>query len=1599
MTLPPWGVHTAEAQTAPTFEQVFDGRSLPTFFADVDGDGKQEYVMENPHQWRSLSGQKVMPMPDDMYVSWFDWSMLQLNAEPWPAFARFQRNSYDSFGDVVIFRNGKYQHDASLYPMKNCVGGTWADINLDGRMDMLYWQNESKSYKGKRYVPYVMMQRADGTFTRQPFLVVTDPDELRNAEYAAGGNGTFSVSTGNAFSGFASADNGGFSTGPMTVVDFNQDGYPDFIDKDGNSYISLGDGRYYQASIKGDVHSADVNGDGLTDLLLYYNGQLTLKLNHGNGFTDTDLLTNYNLKGVHVLDCDGDGLLDILVTLAAEDASYLAFFRNQGNGTFKRTVRSFTGYHNWQEPCFVNNNGRPSMISLATQYGGDQSRVICWNWDASFRVDTVALNPTRSHACSMPVKDMDGDGKVDILCEMNDQKGLLHCAVDKANTPPAKMAKPRLALDKSTGMLRVEWAPGSDAENAVGDLTYELEITSADGRYLFRAVTKSLFSMAAAGSWGEPSVQVRVRAVDACGMKGEWSDKTVQSDILQVPSFALSHTAMSGCDTLFVDVLNGAECVMRGLPDGTLVTAADGRKGILFASHGKKTVELTSADGLTARREVDVMPLRVTEFGSPGFCDTNDVPSGLYFDYAQTGVMQAITSSGYFCWNGQKYEKQPVFGFSDGGVYGGYIGDANMDGLPDVLGSTGRTSGSQDNYEIEVAINQGDGEFEKKKASFTFSSLPNGGTPSFTAPVDFDNDGCVEYIIGSDLYTNGMTGMSQALPLDLGDEKLDRIAKYAMADFDRDGRIDLYATVKDANGGYKPVLVFNEGGGKCSVAELPAGIDARDNWKAYDVDGDGFMDLVYIDTSWNQYKILRNLGGRRFADQVEDTDLCLIPLDVDLDGRADYEDKNGNFVVSNHGTPLVVPNAAGIQIARNGGWQYADIDCDGVPDCLGANQYDYWADAFLRIANVNTPPTAPVTVMATQTEDEVVVSWDGATDKESTAGQLRYNISIKEKGATGDNAYVWSPLNATSDKALMTETLGYLTHYRQATRLPMPVERFQAGKTYEICVQTIDPWAASSPFSKVIEFKPQAECHIVLPEKGGVGEYIPYRTVNNVKGSLAIRKADGMDLSRDNHILWNTPGLKTVTTTNTGSLKESTTQILIVDRPDLSVQVPAKVLAGQTLVLDMPECMRNEGAKATVTSAEAHVAYDANSNQAVVAIPDDATRCTLTLSYADDVWTKAVTRDYTLTVTGQGWRPQIAEVKVEGTHAAVTWDAQQTLPATELFTGKVNVYREGNVTDAYELVGQADLSEGEFVDMESRADVRSYRYLLTLPTIYGVESVPSQAHATVHVMANRGMANDINLRWTPYEGADIAQYVVYAGSSPEDLRVVERLPGTARSYVHHRTSGDVTYYAIGFVQKVARGAKAKGAARSGETKVSNVISSADAYDVNAVTAIEIVTMEEVDDFTEALTALHLRAYVTPVQATIGAVEWSILSGEATATLSAGGTLSVIPGSKGGDVVVQAKATDGSGVTATRTFNVPVNVGVDAMIDESEPVRISASVGKVMVSNVHKPMPMLVTSLSGTPVCSVTVSSDHSVSLPAGLYVVKVGNTVRKVMVK
>lgn len=1564
---------------AQTFEKLFEW--APDYYADINDDGRQEYFLNG--KWRTLAGEVLYSLPDGMGVNAMVCSMFYITANPVPGFASAANNYYKTGGDVFYMKDGKYVITKAYEGDDALMGATWADINLDGRMDVLYWKNEAIN-KGYVYVPYVKMLCADGTFVDQPLEVVTDMDELQGAMDATGGNGTFSVSNNSSFSGFCSGKGVSFPVGPMNVVDLNQDGYPDFIDEKGFSYLSLGDGRYYLASIAAKkLRFGDVNGDGLTDLLVYDGNELKLKLNTGQGFRDVALLSNGNLRDVYMLDCDGDGLLDILAAVTTGDASFLAFFRNQGNGKFKRTVRSFEESVDWAGPYFINNNGLPSMVSHADE------GLMCWNWDASFNVGKVALTSGVSVFNKFFLMDVDGDGKIDMPGQAASQEfGIFHCKVEKANTPPARMQAPKLLLDKSTGMLRAEWEHGTDAENSAGDLSYEFEITSPSGEYLFRTFTKSLFTLASAGSWGTGSVQARVRAIDGSGMKGKWSDVARQDGILAVPSVALicPYNASTG-DTVFVHELSGMKCEMKALPDGRLVTDKDGRKGFVFALHGTKKIEFTAKDGITISRQIEVQPVRAESTYLNYSPKRFGLPSDLRFcfDFAQLGALQAMADDGYYKWNGYRYEKQPVFDFSDGAPIH-FVFDANMDGLPDpaendlYLGQ----------YSLKVAVNQGDGDFLKSSVSSEFS-----GSGNLDSYIDINNDGLMErFYSGYDgtryfCRTDMNEGLVKADGLfDLGDQSKNMgLCLDACADFDRDGRLDILGNTKGEDGYPYWAILFNEGNGRWTVKSILQTNEPLADIVVYDVDGDGYVDIVR--NYWTRKAVSRNRGNREFADW-EELDGYLLKMDIDQDGLADLQlsDDGRSVIVSNHGSPVQVP--MNFDLFRS---DFADINNDGVPDYI-----DIGGSVIMRIANNNTAPTAPTTLIAAQTADEVIISWDGATDKESTTSQLRYNISIKEKGATGDGAYIWSPLNATNDKARMSLVPGIPTYYRQATKLPMPISRFQAGKTYEICVQAIDPWYASSPFSKVIEFTPQAECHITLPAKAGVDEYVAYRTVSNVHGALSIRQAEGMDLSKNGYIKWNTPGVKTVVTTNTNSMIKSTTQILIVDKPNLDVQIPARALAGQTLVLDMPECMRNEGAKVSVTSDEAKVAYDANSNKAVVTLPEQDGNCQLTITYADEVWQKAITRNYNINVVGKNWTPQIAQVKVADGHSVIQWD-EQNLPAPELFTGMVNIYRESDIADSYDLIAQVPMSQGKYVDEQSHSEVCSYRYQMTLSTTYGVETLPSKVHATMHVLANHGLGNDINIRWTPYEGTTVAQYVVYAGTSPDNMQIVDRLSGYARSYVHHRNSDATTYYAVGFVAKSELSAKAKAKTIANDEIVSNIISSADAYSVNAVQSIEIATREEEATFTQERLTLHLLAYVTPSQASIGKVEWSLLAGESLVSLSDDGVMQLIPGTTGGEVVVQAKAIDGSGITATRTFAVPQVSGVESVETNADGVKISAMLGGVMLTGITNPTDVLVTTANGTVVYRSILAADHHIALGNGLYIVRAGNRVGKVMVR
>lgn len=538
---------------------------------------------------------------------------------------------------------------------------------------------------------------------------------------------------------------------------------------------------------------------------------------------------------------------------------------------------------------------------------------------------------------------------------------------------------------------------------------------------------------------------------------------------------------------------------------------------------------------------------------------------------------------------------------------------------------------------------------------------------------------------------------------------------------------------------------------------------------------------------------------------------------------------------------------------------------------------------------------------------------------------------------------------------------------------------------------------AHSPFSKVVEFTPSETTLISLPKKAGVGQTVKASVESNV-GDITLTTDDG-EVRNDGTVVWSTPGLKTVQAVSAADSKvRSTVSIMIYDQPSLEVNIPDKVLAGQTIVVDMPECFRNEDAKVSVSADNAEVSYDINTNQAVVAVSENAASCSLKLNYSDDVWTSAVKKDYDIAVVGVGWQPQLVQVAVVDGHNVLEWNAGQALPDASIFTGKVNIYRETSIADSYERIGEVALENGRFVDTDSRPDMKSNRYMITLPTVYGVESAPSRVHASVHLMVNKGMGNDINLHWTPYEGADIAQYVVYAGSSPENMQVVETLSGYSRSYVHCRSSDGVTFYAIGMKMKdEAMNSQAKRTVDSHGNVKSNVISSMEAYAVKMVTDIEILTEEADATISEAQPTLHLKAWVMPVFATISNVEWSIVEGEQFATVSKDGVLTANMGAKAGAVVVQAKAIDGSEVVAKRTFDIPQSTGMSAATDDMSAVTILSGYGNILVKNASGAM--VITTVNGAIVHRSVVDGERRVYLPAGIYIVKTSNTIRKVIVR
>jgi len=356
-------------------------------------------------------------------------------------------NSVDGTVSVLL-GNG----DGTFQAHQDYPAGTGADavavndFNGDGKLDLAVVNANCPFTPCGPGSVSILLGNGNGTFqTHADYDVGTTPRGIVVADF--NGDGPLDVAVANPGSNtvsiLAGRGDGSFgnivmyvlgdgATMGLTTGNFRRDGIMDLaIDNQncngtcapGPVSVMLGNGNgtfathvdYATGSGPISVVSADVNGDGIPDLLLanFYSNTVSVLLGNGDGTfrPHADYATGSGPIAIAVGDFNGDGKVDLAVTIDAVSPVVDVMLGN-GDGSF----RAPTAYPIGVLPRSIatgdfNHDGKLDL-AIANQNDSTIS-VLLGNGDGTFR--NQVLYPTGNTPYSMIALDLNGDGNFDLV--------------------------------------------------------------------------------------------------------------------------------------------------------------------------------------------------------------------------------------------------------------------------------------------------------------------------------------------------------------------------------------------------------------------------------------------------------------------------------------------------------------------------------------------------------------------------------------------------------------------------------------------------------------------------------------------------------------------------------------------------------------------------------------------------------------------------------------------------------------------------------------------------------------------------------------------------------------------------------------------------------------------------------------------------------------------------------------------------------------------------------------------------------------------------------------------------------------------------------
>ena len=1341
--------------------------------------------------------------------------------------------------------------------------------------------------------------------------------------------------------------------GELTVKDLNGDGIPDYIynDTEGKRVYTrtyLGGDRFEEQTLMKDldvtnIHCYDFDKDGDVDVLLTFDylssstfSFLVFAENTGKGkFAIHEHSFKTKWAFGLCLDYDNDGYMELLASVQNDEGNDYGCSSVHGLYLFRLDD--------------MKKVEEPSVMQVDATFFYERGKGPGTDWQEAV-VSRLDENIT--------VADIDNDGRLEFLADTTKKAGGYWATKDlpllqdiPANEAPQRMSAPSVNLDRKSGKLKIAWKLGKDKETSTVDLTYALRIGSAPGkddiyfsganadgsRRDFRPgnMGANLDATLDVSRWKQGTYYIAIQTVDPMGKGSAWSDEVVYRHDLVQAAFTVSDDELAAADTLVLTAASRADGLDYAWDfDGGKAIKASADSALVwltFSVPGEKHLRLTvtnPADGTEDVREKVVTVQRVSwqQVSHEALGMTWPV---LFWDMDGDGILDVLDQNGFYVNDGYgRFEKLGTIFNSNLTVES----RAGMGGQAPVLDfdMDGDADFAVRNNKGNLILHRGGRDFEALDANpllveHGFADLDNDGFPELV-------DATVGFYAPSEFYVNkGDNTNFEKMTLDDGDGNWIQIE--FLYDVNRDGLLDIFSTRGRVDGKWKDAFALNNGGWNFDVRYSP---ESEGTVAAFeDMDGDGVPDKVvtYGNDGVDKDVIGICFGNKdytfgtpvKFVFESAHSSRYTVEVvkiaDFDNNGCPDilvyYDFYEQNVSKKEYAILYMERDRSGrIEVLHNQELGFvdgmADVNHDGVPDFYHAGV------TLLRTGIENTAPEAPVHVRATQEGLGILLEWDDAYDKETPAMQMRYNVSVKKKGAEGEGAYIISPLNGGNGKVAVIPG----AYYQKATRKMIPIERFEAGQEYEVQVQAIDLWDAHSPMSDTYSFKVSEQFiagpTVTAPRKAVALTYnVPDAALQTAEWDWDGGTLLGQEGKRF-EVAWNEPGLKTVTVRTADG--ETATKNVMVRDIDLSFDFPAEGLAGTEITFTLPEAFAQasrEDIDVKLSDERIEMLLRVGSREAKAVFPD-AGDYSFRLSVRDSVCGVVESEEKHIRIVGEVPVPVIRLVGIDAATGKnkVTWD----MPGMPDFVTTVNIYKESGRYNAFDCIAQVAPGAGEFVDMSSNPSVSSDRYCIKLGTTFGVESPASRVHSGTHLMLNKGVDGAVNLIWNAYEGGIVDSYRVLRGTSADRLELLAEVSGAHTAYTDLNAGDGMYFYALEYDetysdewQPMTRTFKER---LSGSGR-SNVVCTDGAWTVVPAEQLNVLAIEKELVLTPSQPTLHLQAEILPAMADIRTVNWQILEGGELASLTQNGVLTA-RGKENGEIVVCATTVDGTGIEARVT---------------------------------------------------------------------------------